>query len=409
MGLFRDKTASNKVDTPRPVGRDSEVRSALSEFKQSALNVTPATAIIYGLRKSGKSAILRDICNSLMELADEQDIDIKILCIDCEFLANRRELFFEVLREQRHEKSQNINPEKRKYVTYKWLTSQIKYQVENREADFYIFALDNIDTIEESVKSLEDLICMNKEYGEPSVGFISTSSKSPLIDNSHLLSRKLLTSKINLSYPDDVDYRRILEANIEVGFKNNSITDDAFQRLFEWSYGCVQIGEAIEILFQAGERANEEASDQVTEQHIEQAIEDFNMTCGVRWILDRKFDIHNQGILLALANSDKKPIRTKQLYHKYEYIFENLDSGPLSYRQFCSRILRKEFLNPFISTEKKDTGSDGGVYYELKLNAEPNLIYTALTHESYQELPKSHLPNSDASQFLNLAMAKMDI
>lgn len=407
MSVFSNKAVFERVDEPFPVGREWKIKQAVSEFQDSPLNVTPATAVIYGHPKSGKSAVLRATCTYLEKLAEEQgDYDIEIVNIDCKSLDDRRELFFEILQKQENEKSQNINPEKRKYTTFTWLKDQIKNHIVDRDADFYVFALDDIDRIEESTEALENLIVNNNEYGKPNVGFLATSTKRRLIENSHLLSRQYLTTEIHLNFPGEDEYRRALEANVEAALKDNSITDGAFQRLFEWCHEAAQIGEAVEILVRAGERADEQKSNQIMEQHIEQAIEDFNMLFGIEWLLDRNFDVHNQAILLALANHDNQATRTKQLYEKYESILKDTNSDTLSYRRFRDRILEEELLSPFTSIVKYNKGSQGGVYFKIQLKDDPEMIYTALNHESYRELPKSHLPDIDSTQFRNLPIKK---
>ncbi len=411
--IFKDQSVFERADTPKPVARDWEIRRAVSEFQHELLNVTAPSAIFYGMPGLGKSSLLKATCTTLQTLGERQDVDIEIISVNCDSIDAPRQLYFEILRQQGHDTSQNTAPEKRKYTTFSSLTGEIRRQIIDRDADIYVFALDDIDTIDKPATAFKTLLRMDEEYGDLNVALLATSFRRDILDNDHRFTRKYRPTEINIGYPDNNDFRAALEANVKAGLHKDSITENAFQTLVEWSVQRLSIGEAVTVLQRTGQFASDSAADQITKEHVEKVIADHQMWFGISWLLDRQLGIHNQAILLALANNEEQVTHAETLYGEYDTIITDTASEPLSYEQFHAEVTG-EILDPFLCVEEPSCKTEEGQHQDrqndatlqVKLKDDPEAVYTALSNEVYQDLPDTHLPDVDGTHFRHFQINK---
>lgn len=69
--------------SPGAVSRSWEILQAVSEFRDSPVDVTPASVVIYGLPGAGKSTALHEVGLRLRRWAQTEDTDLRVFEIDC--------------------------------------------------------------------------------------------------------------------------------------------------------------------------------------------------------------------------------------------------------------------------------------------------------------------------------------
>lgn len=401
-GIVKDPAVfseSNKL--PGVFGRKSEFNRILGEFRAGPLNITSPCAVVYGGRRSGKSVFLREAMSALRKLSASQDgYELQIVHVDCASLETTHDLFFAILAELEHESTQHITPEKRKFTTYTWLEHELEQEIKNSGADLVIFALDDIDELDTPADALERLVLQDDDRQGPRVGFVATSTSRNVVSGSHELHRKHYLTELTLSRFTQDQYRHALKEYADAGFKADVISTDLLYSLTDELCEFLHLGDGLEILKRVGIVAEQANADTIEREHVDQALRDYDIQLGINWLLDRNIDIHNQALLLALTpdGDTAEFTRLRAVYETYSSILERTSTEPLSYRRFRERTT-SELLEPFIEREEQNEGSQGGRYFEVKLDVHPQIIYTALWNENYRTLPDEFLPTDAGTHF----------
>ena len=375
-------------------GQEDNIRRIISEFRGGLLNVTPECAVIYGHPKSGKSTVLHATMQRLQSLAKKQEgYKLTIYSINCEELKTLHDFYFEVLEQQGNKQAATIPPKKRKYTPYSWLRRELKEKLEQIGTDLAVFALDDVDSLNNPAEILEDILGFRNSVSDAVVGFVATSNQYNLLNEFYVWENKYLPTEVTINHPPKDVYKEILYDHAEVTFSNGekalqNVTETDLEKL----HNGFEVGKAINIIDRALKIAKSRDASEIDSKDIDDAIVDVETQFGVNWLLDVNLDIHNQGILLALAKMDDSdfPTRLHPLYDDYTTILTKTDVEPLSYRRFRDRVT--EALIEFVEVEKYNKGSRGGVYFEVELEAFPEAVFVALNDDAYSDLPEEVIP-----------------
>ena len=397
--IFRDRTVLEAdTEPPELVGRRKEIRLT-AQLVGASLNTTPASTIFSGTRGSGRSAVLDATCRAIETRAASMDgASVGIATVDCEPLTDRRDLWFAILETLGHQPSQDIPTEKRRYATHTWLLEQIERLIDDR--DVFVFALDDVSAINRPDRALERLVYLDDAEHGPRVGFVATAGGTGFLDQSHALRRKHLVRRIVVARLEPAQYERAIRGHAEAAFEPGIIEDDAIRYLVDRGYEELHIGTAVAVLRQAGDRAKHSNADGVEKAHVRRAFEDYDVELGIEWIHDSMVDVHDQAILLALADHGAE-IRADKLYEEYAAIIEESGGAPLSDRRYTDRI-DGGVLEHFVDAEESSQSNEYENVTWVSLHGEPRMVYAALEDEANRAIPNRLLPEQCWPRFTDL-------
>jgi cell division control protein 6 len=422
--IFKDKSQLDTLIYPsKIIGREGKIREFLEFLAYKKGHVVPLISV-YGRSGSGKSTIVKFVCESLAE--DEQPNKSSIRGISYRFVNLRRaktifgcaNLILTELGKPQLKSAQGLN------LAITQISNSIEEQMKTQKTNLFVLVLDEFDVV----------------FGDP---YISASDfvyklvtmQQDLREKGHLVTIISISNNVMSNYGfDDRIKSRIGLA--EVYFEPYStieiielLRDRASEAFLESVQPIVLANiagasseehgdarRAIELLRLTGEIASSRGEKKIQTTHLLEAMQQLKRDRVV--IILKGASAHLKALCAALAkisylgDDGKKSswYTTSAIYRYYEEVLmdlrefgeqknqellTNLVAYPLSYRRLSDLLieLKNEGLveGQTLSRGRKGYGS------EFRLTIEPDIVGTTISEQWWTNMQMSKIENEDDS------------
>lgn len=343
--IFVDKQVLQSNYTPETIPHREEQIEQIAKILAPTLKINkPSNLFVYGKTGTGKTLSVIHTTNKIQQLAEERDIPVKIIYINCKLkkIADTEyRLIAQLIREFGKEIAITGLPTDEVYKYFFKLVDQKKQIV--------ILILDEIDQLIKKTgdEILYNLTRINSELKEAQICLVGISNDLVFTDTldprikSSLSEEELIFSPYNAMQIQD-----ILNERAKRAFKQDVVDRGVIAKCS--AYAAREHGDArraLELLRVSGELAEREQCDKVEIRHLDEAEEKLEK--------DRVIDIVNsqpkqfQAILysvLLLSTKNNKIFETGDLYNTYKKICTNNTLRALTQRRVSDVISELDML-----------------------------------------------------------------
>jgi cell division control protein 6 len=391
-----DKT--KPVEMPE---RTSKLNAIHSAIEPAARGGNPRNLFIYGKPGQGKTAAVRLKRDQFIQFADENDLDVTIVYIECNSANKSYHVLTTALKKLKDLKQKPMGQ------TLDNLYSNL-FEYMNEQGGIYIYILDEIDRIQDdNDDDLNILYKLPRAYSSEELDDDIGCSVIG-ISNDRRFKSELSPRIKDALYEAEIDfppytreqlkailYRRaaqglqdtsiVYEGDESVGIQSNIISDvviDTCAKHAERERGSAR--QAIDLLGQAATNAHDERASQVTVKHVKEAQREVNKNYIKNMLNDHTTDdLLTLCGLLYLEARDETPAGTNEIHTYYRTYATSVGETPLVQRRMRDRLQDLK-LTGVISMEKTAGGRPGGERWESELSIPMDeTIEILLNDESY--------------------------
>ncbi len=392
--LYKDRDTLFEDYTPTTiVGRDTELEQYHEALQPVINGERPSNIFLYGKTGVGKTAATKFLLDQLKADADQYDVDLSVIYLNCEDLNKSYQIAVKLVNSLRDPSDQISETGHPTYKVYEYLWQEL-----DSVGGTILIVLDEVDNIGEDDSILYQIprARSNEHISTAKVGIVGISNDLSFRDNLSAKVRSSLCEKA-ISFPpyDATGLQDVLQQRADIAFHDGALSEDVLPLCA--AYGAQDAGDArkaLDLLREAGDIARAGDADQVEADHVKQARQKLER----EEVMDGIADLaeHQQLTLYALATfegEDETPVSSSTVYDRYQDLCGFIGSDPLSARRI--RDFLKELADLSITARTpQNEGLSGGKYHnhELKHNLETvivamnDLIDTVGIHEGIREV-----------------------
>ena len=373
---FRNRNALLDDWTPdEMVGRDEELEEYHGALQPAINESQPDNIFLYGKTGVGKTAATKFLLDRLERAAREHNVTIHTKVINCDGLDTSYRVAVELVNTFREADkiSETGHPRSKVY--------DMMWQTFDDIGGLIVIVLDEIDHLQDD--SLLYQLSRARENDNIDNARVSVVGISNDLGYRDRLSPKVRSSlcerSINFTAYDAGELEEVLGQRKSIAFKDDVI-DQGIIRLCA-AYGAKESGDArkaLDLLLKAGDIAQEENANIVDENHVRRGRDLIQREEVTRGILG--LNEHERILLYALTafeSSDKSPVRSRDLYRRYESFCKQAQTDSLTSRWMHDHLDELEMLG-LVTIKKMNEGSTGGQYKTIALNQDLAPVLEAL-------------------------------
>jgi cell division control protein 6 len=379
---FEDQLRDTYVPTHLP-HREKEVKEVLHVLSPAIHGRAPSHLIVYGKTGTGKTAVVRQILNTLPGLA-RPGVAITPLFVDC----SRADTHYSVLRTLANDLATLEDGPNAKRFGVKLGTNELYEALRSlleRRGGLVVLVLDEVDRV---IRNSGDtvvftLVNLNGELKNAKVAMIATT-------NNNLLNEKLeqpTLSRLNeerIHFPpyNQTQLLDILKARAKEVFVEDGVDHAALARCAV--YGAQEHGDArkaLAILRVAAREADQEGASRITESHIDLAKAHLERDMVLESI--QSLPLQQKAVLYTIAfmtEVGKGTPQSNMIYTNYAQLTSRMGMSPLHQRSIRNYIADFRTLG-LLQTTLNNRGRGGGVNLEAQLTAPPELVLHAIEQD----------------------------
>lgn len=196
----------------------------------------------------------------------------------------------------------------------------------------------------------------------------------------------LCERSINFPAYDANELREVLRQRQSIAFQDGVLGEEVIPLCA--AYGAQESGDArkaLDLLLKAGDMAQMQGDEEVNDDHVRKGREKLKQEAVSNGIVG--LNEHERVLLYAVATfegADACPVRSRDLYRRYESLVEQSGNDALTIRWMHDHIDELDMLG-LISVEKRNEGASGGQYKTVALNQDLDLVVDALS-ETVEEV-----------------------
>ncbi|MCK5854234.1 MAG: ORC1-type DNA replication protein [Sulfurovaceae bacterium] len=370
--IFENKKTLQANYSPDKIPhREKQIKEIASIFAPALKLEKPSNIFLYGQTGTGKTISVKHIKNTMLEIAKKNNINIKIIYINCKLKKvsdTEYRLIAQLAREYGKEVPITGLPTDEIY--------NIFFKVLDLKKSILILILDEIDELVKKTgdKILYNLTRINAELHNTQISIVGISNNALFRDyldprvKSSLSEEEIIFPPYNAIQLQDILNQRAREA-----FKKDTLKEGVIAKCA--AYAAREHGDArraLDLLRVAGEIADRENSSKVELKHIDEAEK--------RIERDRVLEIisnqpkQSQATLLSIIEIHKNrkikknrdPIFAGEVYDKYRHTCTQTNLRPLTQRRLSDIVSELDMLG-IIQARVLSKGR-GGRTREIKLN-----------------------------------------
>ena len=380
--IFQDAMVLDEEYQPDELRERDEELDEYQRSLQPIVDNRPLSNIfVYGKTGTGKTVATRYILDLLESDVEEyEDIDLSMVWVGCEQLTSSYQVAVALVNEMRDASNQ---------IAATGHSQQAVFNMLYRELDeiggTVIVVLDEIDNIGSSDEILYGLPRARAngyvEEARPLVIGISNDFNfkdqlSPKVRDT-LCEEEILFPPYNAS-----ELQNILRPRAEEAFDDGVLKDDVIplvSALAAQDSGSAR--QAIRLLYIAGKLAIEQDADGVTADIVRDAKEELDTSKLVEGM--QRLTTQGHCVLLTLASHSSKaetPVRTKDLYTRYQSITDLIDADDIVNRRVRAHLNDLSMLG-IVDVYERNEGLRDGRYYEYELSVALDAVLDVLDDE----------------------------
>ena len=372
---FQNRNALLDDYTPEEmVGRDDELEEYHAAL-QPAINASqPDNIFLYGKTGVGKTAATKFLLDRLEDASEQHDVAINTHVVNCDGADTSYRVAVELVNSFRDDKISETGHPRSKVYDLMWDSF-------DDHGGLIILVLDEIDHLQDD--SLLYQLSRARENDNISNARVSVVGISNDLTYRDTLSPKVRSSlcerSINFPAYTADELEEVLRQRRSIAFQNN-VLDNGVIPLCA-AFGAQESGDArkaLDLLLKAGDVAHEGDADMVREEHVRHGrglLQEEEITRGILGL-----NTHEKILLYALASyvsSGDSPVRSRDLYRRYEMFCVGAGHDPLTSRWMHDHLDELEMLG-LVSAEKRNEGSSGGQYKTFELSQDLIAVLDAL-------------------------------
>ncbi|MFC7079201.1 orc1/cdc6 family replication initiation protein [Halorussus caseinilyticus] len=388
--LFEDYTPDTIV------GRDTELEQYHEALQPVINGERPSNIFLYGKTGVGKTAATKFLLDRLQRDADQYDVDLTVIYLNCEDLSKSYQIAVKLVNELRDPSDQISETGHPGYKVYEYLWDEL-----DAVGGTILVVLDEVDNIGDDDSILYQIprARSNEHITNAKVGIIGISNDLSFRDNLSAKVRSSLCEKA-ISFPpyDAPELQDVLQQRADTAFHDDALADDVLPLCA--AYGAQDAGDArkaLDLLREAGDIARAADADHVHDHHVEKARDKLER----EEVMDGIADLaeHQQLTLYALATfegDDETPVSSSTVYDRYQSLCHYIGSDPRSARRV--RDFLKELADLSITARTpQNEGLSGGKYHDHDLKHDLETVVVAMAdlvdyvgvHEGIEDVVRS--------------------
>ncbi|MBR9690361.1 ORC1-type DNA replication protein [Candidatus Woesearchaeota archaeon] len=370
--LFKDKKTLQSSHNPQPIlHRDNQIKEIAHILAPTLRNEKPSNLFIYGKTGTGKTLCVKYVSNQMKKVAEERNISLKILYINCK-LKRVADTEYRLIAQLAREFGKEIPPT--------GLPTDEVYNIFLKSLDKtennIVLILDEIDQLVAKAGDgiLYNITRINSELTTSQISIVGISND--LIFTNNIDPRvKSSLSEEEIVFPpyNALQLQTILKERSKKAFKQNVITQGVIEKCA--AFAAREHGDArraLELFRVAGEIAERKNSKKVMIENIDEAEDKIERDRFIDLISTqpKQFQATLYSIFQVLKNQ-KKSIFTGEVYELYKKICNMSRLRPLTQRRVSDIIGEMDMLG--IINAKVVSNGRFGRTREISLPLSPSI------------------------------------
>lgn len=344
--IFKDKKALQSTYTPESVPhRDEQINHVASILAPALKQDKPSNLFIYGKTGTGKTLTIKHVTSNMMKIAEERQIPLKIIYINCKMkrIADTEyRLVAQLLKE--------LNEE----VPYTGLPTDEVYNkfyrvIEKNKETTLVLVLDEIDQLVKKAgdEVIYNLTRINSELKSTQISIVGISNNLLFTENIDPRARSSLSEEEVVFPPyNAVQLKDILTRRATLAFKEGILENGVIEKCA--AYSAREHGDArraLELLRVAGELAERKGLTKVRIDHLDEAEEKIEKERLLEIVKTQPKQ--SQVSLLSIIymfEKNQNTIYTGDIYDLYKKLCLKTDLRPLTQRRISDILGELDML-----------------------------------------------------------------
>jgi len=342
--VFKNKDALTTNWKPENIlHREQQINELASILAPSLKGNDPSNVFLYGSVGTGKTLIVKHVTEELKSVADDKEIDVNILYINCKMKKvadTEYRLLAKLARQLGEDVPSTGLPTDEIYNRF--------FNALQGQKGVVVIALDEIDALVKKVgdEFLYNLTRINDDLDHTKVSILGISNDLNFTD--YMDSRvKSSLSEEEIIFPpyNAIELREILKERTERAFVDNMLMDGVISKcsaLAAQEHGDAR--RALDLLRVAGELSERSESDLVEKRHVDKAQSKIERDRVVETV--RSQPKHSKLVLYTILEmtSGEEDIATGDVYSEYKKLCEELEVSELTQRRVSGLISELDML-----------------------------------------------------------------
>ncbi|MFB6208869.1 MAG: ORC1-type DNA replication protein [Candidatus Nanohaloarchaea archaeon] len=342
--FFTNKDALTTNWVPENIlHREEQINDLASILAPSLRGDDPSNVFIYGSVGTGKSLITRHVTGELETVAEDEDVELEIVYINCKMkkVADTEYRLLAKLAEQLGDEVPSTGlPTDEVYNRF--------FEALQEQKGVVIIALDEIDALVKKVgdEFLYNLTRINDDLSQTKVSIVGISNDLNFTE--YMDSRvKSSLSEEEIIFPpyNAIELKEILEDRADEGFREQVLREGVISKcsaLAAQEHGDAR--RALDLIRVAGELAERSSAEQVLKKHVDQAQDKIERDRIVETV--RSQPKHSKLVLYTILEmtDDEDEIATGDVYSEYKQLCSEVEVSELTQRRVSGLISELDML-----------------------------------------------------------------
>jgi archaeal cell division control protein 6 len=370
--IFTNKSVLLSSHIPESILFREEQIQEVANILAPALRVErPSNLFIYGKTGTGKTLSVRHILNSMMEIAQKNNLPLKPIYINCKLKRvadTEYRLISQLIKEFGKEVPSTGLPTDEVY--------NIFYKLLDEKKGVILLVLDEIDQLTKKIgdEILYNLTRINAELKNAQICLIGISNNLVFSENLDPRVRSSLSEE-ELIFPpyNALQIQDILKSRAKDAFKVESIEPGVIEKCSAYSardHGDIR--RAIDLLRVAGEISERSGCTSVKIEHLDDAERKVESDKIINAIINQPKQFQSVLYSILLISPQKRQFYTGEIYEVYKNICKQTKFNILTQRRVSDILAELDMLG--IINAKIISKGRYGRTREVALSIEENII-----------------------------------
>ncbi len=383
--LFRDETKLSVDYVPPGLPHRDECIRRLAHLCKSLIDAPGGASLcvlITGASGTGKTAIVKRFGTMLQEVAEENNINLLYVHVDC----RRERTGFAIL--NRLTQSFGLQFPKESLDTAELLRVLSKDILE-KENGYLLLCLDAVDTLDptsETFTIISQLLRLQDPdlNAKPRVSLLAIANDTAFREKlAPDIGRLFRCTTIPLERYSSSELQDILSARVKEAFFDGTVLQETIRLIADFAAELGDVRFALDLLWGATKCADAANSPQVLPEHAREAKVSLNP--GIKKEVIQALTLHQKLVLLAIArhlkNTQKAYITMGEFQKSYSIICEEYGIKPHGYTKMWEHIKEITAISELLSAKVVKIEGKPGQKTVLRLNVPITLVEVILDDE----------------------------
>jgi cell division control protein 6 len=392
--LIRDRSLldpTHVVEEDRIVGRDTQLQEVTKMLRVALGDNRPPNLFLYGPSGTGKSLIIKAVCNNISQICDTRDIQFGTIEVNCQDLDTLGVAVYELASTAAEEAGVSVEVPKHGVATKeKW---DELYRIVNQNFDSAVFVLDELDMLvgrrDKKDPAFSRLLYQLSRAGanddlSAHISVVAISNDTKMMES--VGSRALSSFTPEDVHFDDYDANQLqsILRRRQDAFFDDVLDEDVIPLAAAFAaqtHGDAR--KAIDLMRVAGELAEREGDGRVREEHVREAqdkVEKNRVLEVVRGISTQK-KLCLFATAAVAARTDDGSARSTTGYRVYQFLTDSIDAEQYHQETYVNKM--KELTTySLVEFERRSHGPRSGMFLEFHFAERPETILETLREDA---------------------------